>query len=385
MAKYLSLYVHVPFCVRKCLYCDFLSFDTREELIGKYFEALEKEITYSSEKYKDYEVKSVFFGGGTPSFPDSKYICDIMTAIKKNFSVCEQAEITLEMNPGTVTFDKLIDYRVAGINRISIGAQSLNDGELKCLGRIHDADTFLDTFKLVREAGFENVNVDLMSAIPDQTVESYLETLEKVAELSPEHISAYSLIVEEGTPFFDMDLNLVDEEDERKMYHETMRILSEHGYHRYEISNYAKDGYECYHNKVYWQYGFYLGLGLGASSMVDYVRWRNTTNLDKYLAASKDKKMPEKICRELQELEEPDRMEEFMFMGLRMNEGVSYNRFSELFGANIEDVYGEVITKYCKWTLLEKVETNNGEDTSIRLTEEGMDVSNTVMADFMLV
>ncbi len=385
MAKDLSIYVHVPFCVRKCLYCDFLSFDTREEFVGKYFEALEKEIGYTSEKYKDFEVKSVFFGGGTPSFPDSKYICDILTAIKKNFSVWDQAEITLEMNPGTASLDKMKDYLEAGINRLSIGAQSLNDGELKCLGRIHDEKTFLATFKMAREAGFENINVDLMSAIPDQSVESYLETLDKVVKLSPEHISAYSLIVEEGTPFFDMDLNLVDEEDERKMYHETMRILSEHGYHRYEISNYAKDGYECYHNKVYWQYGFYLGLGLGASSMVDFVRWRNTTNLDKYLTASRDKKMPEKICRELQELEEPDRMEEFMFMGLRMNRGISFNRFSEMFGADIEDVYDDVIEKYCKMGLLVKERSEDGEDTIIRLTEEGMDVSNTVMADFMLV
>ena len=277
------------------------------------------------------------------------------------------------------------DYLAAGINRISIGAQSLNDSELKCLGRIHDADTFLETFKMAREAGFENINVDLMSAIPDQSVESYLETLEKVTELSPEHISAYSLIVEEGTPFFDMDLNLVSEEDERKMYHETRRILSEHGYHRYEISNYARDGYECYHNKVYWEYGFYLGLGLGASSMVDYVRWRNTTNMKKYLEASGDKKMPEKICRELQELQEPDRMEEFMFMGLRMNRGISYNRFSELFGADIEDIYSDVIEKYCKMGLLVKEASDDVDDTTIRLTEEGMDVSNTVMADFMLV
>ena len=385
MAKDLSIYVHIPFCVRKCLYCDFLSFNAGEELIDKYFMALKKEVVYSSEKYKDYEVKSVFFGGGTPSFPDSNYICDILSAIRENFSVFDGAEITLEMNPGTASFDKMKEYLSAGINRLSIGAQSLNDRELKCLGRIHDAETFLETFKMAREAGFENINVDLMSAIPDQSVESYLETLKKVTELSPEHISAYSLIVEEGTPFFDMDLNLVSEDDERKMYHETRRILSELGYHRYEISNYARDGYECYHNKVYWDYGFYLGLGLGASSMVDYIRWRNTTNIDKYLEASKDKKMPQKICRELQELEKADRMEEFMFMGLRMNRGISYNRFKEMFGADIEDVYDDVIEKYCKMGLLEKERSDSGEDTLLRLTEEGMDVSNTVMADFMLV
>jgi oxygen-independent coproporphyrinogen-3 oxidase len=385
MAKKLALYVHVPFCARKCLYCDFLSFPGGEIDIDRYFYALKREIVFSSKKYKDYEIKSVFFGGGTPSFPEAQYICETMELIRKSFVVSDSAEITLELNPGTASLEKLKAYKKCGINRLSIGAQSLDDDQLQKLGRIHDAATFFKTFEDARKAGFDNINVDLMSAIPDQSVDSYLDTLRKVAQLSPEHISAYSLIVEEGTPFYDMDLNLVSEEDEREMYHCTRDLLKDFGYHRYEISNYARDGFECRHNKVYWQYGFYLGIGLGATSMVDYVRWKNTSNLAKYIEYSANDNMLSKICREKEELEDADRMEEFMFMGLRMVRGVSYNDFTGLFDKNLEDVYGDVVKKYCDMGLLKKESLEDGSDIRLFLTEEGMDVSNTVMADFLLV
>lgn len=376
--KELSLYVHIPFCVKKCLYCDFLSFFAEEETIARYFEALIKEIRLSCGRYKDYDIKSVFFGGGTPSFPCEKYICKALNEIRENFTVKEDAEISMELNPGTATFEKLVAYRQAGIKRLSIGAQSLDDNELKTLGRIHDASTFYKTYDAARKAGFDNINIDLMSAIPDQNLKSYRDTLQKVIDLNPEHISAYSLIVEENTPFYDMELNLVSEDDERLMYHETKSLLQQHGYHRYEISNYAREGFECSHNKVYWQYGFYLGLGLGASSMVDYVRWSNTTDIKEYIRCSDHNNMPDLIRRDECALDTKDRMEEFMFMGLRMVSGVEFAAFKSLFGKDMYDIYSDTIEKYLKLGLLEKT------DTHLRLTEMGMDVSNTVMADFLL-
>ena len=374
----LSIYVHIPFCARKCLYCDFLSFTAEKDLINRYFDALSKEICLNADTYKDYTVKSVFFGGGTPSLPDAEYICDILDLLHSKFKFGEAAEITIEMNPGTASFDKLIKYKAAGINRLSIGAQSFNDDELKKLGRIHDFATFIKTYEDAVEAGFENINIDLMSALPGQSLETYLSTLKKAVELKPTHISAYSLIVEEGTPFFDMELDLPDEDTDRLMYHETKRILAENGYHRYEISNYAfGDGEknECYHNKVYWERGNYLGLGLGASSMIENVRFSNITDIMEYigrLSAS------ESVVSEKEELSLESQMEEFMFLGLRLVKGVDTDLFYRQFGKKAEDVYGDVIVKYKTLGLIE-IDGNR-----LRLTEKGLDVSNTVMADFLL-
>ncbi|SFU31108.1 radical SAM family heme chaperone HemW [Butyrivibrio sp. INlla21] len=372
----LSIYVHIPFCARKCLYCDFLSFTAEKDLINRYFDALSKEICLYADTYKDYTVKSVFFGGGTPSLPDTEYICDILDQLHSKFKFSEDVEITIEMNPGTASFDKLIKYKAAGINRLSIGAQSFNDDELKKLGRIHDFSTFIKTYEDAVEAGFENINIDLMSALPGQSLETYLSTLKKAVELKPTHISAYSLIVEEGTPFFDMELDLPDEDTDRLMYHETKRILAESGYHRYEISNYALgDGEknECYHNKVYWERGNYLGLGLGASSMIENVRFSNITDIMEYigrLSAS------ESVVSEKEELSLESQMEEFMFLGLRLVKGVDMDLFYRQFGKKAEDVYGDVIVKYKTLGLIET------DGNRLRLTEKGLDVSNTVMAEF---
>ena len=415
--KNLSIYVHIPFCVRKCLYCDFLSFGAGEEKIREYFKALWREIELASLEHDSnqavedgYFVRSIFFGGGTPSFPDSKYICETLDHIKKNFNISPDAEITLEVNPASAMYDKLVDYRNAGFNRISIGAQSLNDEELKGIGRVHDSKMFFETFENARRAGFENINIDVMSALPDQKLESYMETLKKVVELRPEHISAYSLIVEEGTPFYDMDLNLPTEEEDRQMYHETKKYLAEHGYHRYEISNYALDGieeedaihrdsrctweydkYECYHNKVYWKRGNYLGLGLGASSMVNNVRWKNLEDIREYIEVVTGEssfceeytslyanEVFKKLRQEVQKLSTNDCMEEFMFLGLRLVSGVNTLEFLNEFGRNIREVYGSVIDKYIKMGLLEESGDN------LRLSDKGLDVSNTVMADFLL-
>ena len=418
MNKELSLYVHIPFCIRKCLYCDFLSFNASGDLVDEYFKALGKEIAISARKFVDYEVKSIFLGGGTPSFPDAQYVCNILRQIKENYNISDEAEISLEVNPASAIAEKLIAYRQAGFNRISIGAQSLNDDELKKLGRVHNEAMFYETYENARKAGFDNINIDIMSALPGQSLESYLDTVRKVIGLRPEHISAYSLIVEEGTPFYDMDLDLPSEDVDREMYHETKRLLAENGYHRYEISNYAlSEKTECYHNKVYWKRGNYLGLGLGASSMVENVRWSNITDIENYIDVFKNVKINEckkvnnhvesvdnflhsnsfvdnttpeqsapnvlNLLREnVEKLSKESQMEEFMFLGLRLVKGVSLEEFKQQFKLDITEVYGDIINKYQNMGLLNKYTL--GKEDYLCLTDKGLDVSNTVMADFLL-
>lgn len=285
MEQNLSLYLHIPFCVRKCLYCDFLSGPQSADVQEQYVEALCREMQETSPEYQEYQVVSVFIGGGTPSVLLPEQTIRIMETLKSCFTLTDTCEISMEMNPGTVTPEKMSAYRACGINRISIGLQSANDGELKALGRIHTCADFLKAYEMAVEAGFTNINVDLMSAIPEQTLKSYQETLQKVLALQPQpvHISAYSLIVEEGTPFYEQELNLPDEETERRMYEITDDILRKAGYHRYEISNYAKAGKECVHNKVYWQRGNYLGLGIGSASLIQNVRFHNMTDISSYV------------------------------------------------------------------------------------------------------
>ncbi len=383
MEKELSVYIHIPFCVRKCNYCDFLSFHAKKDLINRYFEALKKEIMLSSGDKGSgacMRVRSVFFGGGTPSFVDSDLICDILKALGSSFDIKEDAEISIEVNPASAMLDKLVAYKKAGFNRLSIGAQSLNDKELKVLGRAHDSQMFLETFENARKADFTNINVDVMSALPGQSLDTYLDTLKKVTDLNPEHISAYSLIIEEGTPFFDMDLDLPDEDTDRAMYHETKKFLLDAGFHRYEISNYAREGFECIHNKVYWERGNYLGLGLGASSMVEEKRWRNTDDIKEYSDKLLGYDGSFDFRKDVRTLSEKEQMEEFMFLGLRLTRGVKTDAFHKKFGKEISEVYGEVIEKYRKMGLLEF----SGDGNYLRLTDKGLDVSNTVMADFLL-
>ena len=389
MRKEISLYIHIPFCERKCLYCDFLSFNAQKDLMDSYFEALSKEIQLSGKAYEDYRVTSVFFGGGTPSFPDHDKICGTLNQIKESFTMDENCEISIEANPASAIYDKLLTYRRAGFNRLSIGAQSLNDEELKRLGRLHDSKQFYETYENARKAGFGNINIDIMSALPGQSLESYMDTVGKVVELKPEHISAYSLIIEEGTPFYDMDLKLPDEEEDRLMYHETKKYLAESGYHRYEISNYAlgeqlDDTYECFHNKAYWIRSNYLGLGLGASSMVENVRWSNIRNIKDYIAFMAEDSSFDRIRENAEKLTLEDRMEEFMFLGLRLVRGVDLHEFKALFKRTAEEVYAEVIYKYVEMGLLHRyVEEKSGHEY-LCLTEKGLDVSNTVMADFLI-
>ena len=375
MKKELELYIHIPFCVKKCKYCDFLSAASGSELRESYVESLCKKIRNYRELAKAYHVVSIFLGGGTPSVLDSRQTERIFRAIYDTFLVDADAEITTELNPGTVTEEKLEVYKEMGINRLSIGLQSVNNQELCMLGRIHTYEDFKETYELARKVGFDNINIDLISAIPGQTIESWAETLRTIAELNPEHISAYSLIVEEGTPFYEIygedRSGLPDEEDERQMYQDTQKLLDEYGYHRYEISNYAKAGYECRHNIGYWSRKEYLGIGLGASSLLNEERWTEIADLKEYIKSDRNQK------ENLEKLDVIAQMEEFMFLGLRKIEGVSKEIFKLSFGQEIEKVYGTVIDKMCVRKLLEV----NGD--YIRLTESGIDVSNYVMSEFI--
>ena len=431
----LSLYIHIPFCVRKCGYCDFLSAPADEKARDWYVQALLMEIEhYQGTETADRKIKTFYIGGGTPSILSVNQLDCIIQKIKCTFNFYDDIEASMEMNPGTASKEKCRALYQMGINRLSIGLQSTNDKELNTLGRIHSYEDFLNTYTWCREAGFQNINVDLMAALPYQTVESYITGLRKIIRLAPEHISAYSLILEEGTPFYQKYNSgcypLPDEEQERLMYRETEQILAQAGYERYEISNYAKKGYACRHNLVYWQGGDYLGLGLGSSSYMDGVRFHNTTDFDTYVnqytnkdrpAGRKDERMygQEKTqiegsaegqdiqlcCRKYAEdwevLSVQAKVEEFMFLGLRVMEGVSGTEFEKRFGKTMEDVYGDVLRKHEEEGLLRierkearkeyrkeasAAEPANGKTNieRVMLTAKGVDVSNYVFADFLL-
>lgn len=370
----LELYVHIPFCVRKCQYCDFLSGPSDEETKDRYIEALLKEIR-AAEHTEDYEIVSVFIGGGTPSALKAEAIASIMRTLQEQFFFCEDAEVTIEANPGTVDLEKLTIYRNVGINRLSLGLQSTDAEELKLLGRIHSYEEFLKSYEWAREAGFSNINIDLMFAIPSQTGEAWRQHLYQVAELNPEHISAYSLIIEEGTPFAEQNLDLPDEDTEYQMYEDTAEILERYGYRQYEISNYAKQGYMCRHNAGYWQRREYLGFGLGASSLYGGMRFSNTHQMQEYLKESRN---PDQIRKDVTVLSRNEQIEEFMFLGLRMTEGISEKKFEENFDVRLMDVYGDILQKYEETGFMEHIETK------WRLTRKGIHVSNHLLADFLL-
>ena len=379
--KELEIYIHIPFCVRKCRYCDFLSSSAPADVQEAYMEALCKEVAGRSYEYGDYRVVSVFIGGGTPSIVNPSWISKLMNLLKEKFDVDKEAEITIEMNPGTINEKALEIYKNAGINRLSIGLQSANNKELELLGRIHTYEDFLNSFNLARKLGFNNINVDIMSALPGQSFASYTETLQKIVnlEMPPEHISAYSLIIEEGTVFQDLydagKLDLPQEEAERQMYEYTEKFLAEKGYLRYEISNYAKPGKECRHNIGYWERREYLGFGIGAASLIDNRRFSNTSDRAAYIEC------PNKEYPEVQQLSIADQMEETMFLGLRMTRGIREKDFEKKYGKTLVQVYEDVIQKHIKNGLLQR-NTLDGEEW-IALTKKGLDVSNYVMADFL--
>ncbi len=379
--KELELYIHIPFCVSKCKYCDFISAPATEEAKDAYMEALCKEIIGRSTAYSEYQIVTVFIGGGTPTAVNPMWISKILGLVRQEYNLDENAEVTMEMNPGTVTEQSLEIYKTSGVNRLSIGLQSANNQELKLLGRIHTYEQFLESYVLARKVGFENINVDIMSALPEQSVESYLYTLEKITNLipPPEHISAYSLIVEEGTPFYEANtsgsLHLPTEDEERKMYELTGSHLKQKGYGRYEISNYAKKGRECKHNVGYWLRREYLGLGIGAASLVDNKRFSNVTDIEEYM------KEPCKKYGEIHTLTVEEQIEETMFLGLRMIGGVEEEAFEKQFGIELVKLYDEVLNKHFENGLLQR-ECREGK-MYICLTPKGLDVSNYVMADFL--
>ncbi len=370
----LSIYVHIPFCVKKCSYCDFMSFASTPEEMERYRDALLREIS-EAEDSAQYEVQTVYIGGGTPSWVSPCLLAEILDALRIKYEFAPDAEISMEMNPGTLKDGALEIYRSAGINRISIGCQSLDDEELKVLGRIHTSEEFMTTFKAVRDAGFDNINVDLMSSIPGQTAEKFRRSLEGVLELSPEHISVYSLIIEPGTPFYALyekgELDLPSEDTVLETDRMVRRVLAEKGYKRYEISNYAREGYECRHNLVYWQHGDYRGFGPGAASLMGRHRFTNTRVYAEYMKAPGGEK-EEDFTLTLREA-----MEEFMFLGLRTCAGVSEEKFRLKFGKEITEEFGDVI----------KDQVNKGllvhENSHFYYTEAGMDVSNVLMSEFL--
>ncbi len=396
--KELGLYIHIPFCVRKCDYCDFLSAPATEGEKKAYVDALLHEIKSYEGRLEDYIVPTIFFGGGTPSSLGQGELDRIMEALKQVFPMdWAVMEATLEANPGTVTKDKLEEYKKAGINRLSFGLQSTEDVELRRLGRIHVYQEFLDNFRLARELGFCNINVDLMSALPGQTVAAWEASLHRIAGLAPEHISAYSLIIEEGTHFYERygegtpgAKELPDEDNDRAMYARTKEILKQYGYERYEISNYAKPGYECRHNNSYWIGTEYLGLGLGASSLFGGTRFSNEPELKSYIKLCNQYQIGQTggdggsnqdrlgIRREVTRLTQKLRMEEFMFLGLRRMEGVSRKDFLQRFAVLPEEIFGDPLRELKEKKLI------NCDGDRIRLSEYGTDISNYVFSAFLL-
>jgi len=378
----LGLYIHIPFCVKKCNYCDFLSAPADDATKVRYVEALCKEIAGYKETAKAYRLATIYFGGGTPSVLEASLIEKILSAVKAGFEVDEAAEVTLEVNPGTVSLDKLKRYRQLGINRLSIGVQSAKEEELALLGRIHTFEEAKQTFFWAREAGFTNLSLDLISALPGQSLEDYKENVEAILALKPEHISSYSLIVEEGTPFYELyaegkekESDLPEEEIDREMYAYTKARLKKAGYERYEISNYAKPGFESRHNSSYWIGTEYLGMGLGASSLFTNARFHNETDLTAYMEAIEN---GQDIRLDTERLVPEEQMEEFMILGLRMMRGISREEFRNRFGKPIETVYGSALKKLENQGLLYK------DGDRIALTETGIDVSNRVFVEFVL-
>ncbi|WP_195466427.1 radical SAM family heme chaperone HemW [Clostridium perfringens] len=374
----ISLYIHIPFCAQKCLYCDFPSFARKDHLRKAYIEALNKEIINLREKHNNLEINTIFIGGGTPSVLESNELECLLKEIAK-LNMAKDIEYSMECNPGNLTEEKLEVMKKYGVNRISMGLQAKQDNLLKGLGRIHNYKTFKENFLLAKKVGFNNINVDLMFGLPNQSLNEWEETLREIISLEPAHISAYSLIIEEGTTFYNLyendKLKLPTEEEERKMYHLAKEILEENGFNQYEISNYAKEGKECRHNLAYWNMDNWIGVGSASASYINGKRIKNISSVEEYINSIKDKG---EAVEEIINNSKNDNMEEFMFMGLRKINGIDENEFKNRFSMNINDVYGEILNKYIGEGLLIR------ESGRIFLSEKGIEISNVIMADFLL-
>lgn len=374
----ISLYIHIPFCAQKCLYCDFPSFARKDHLRKAYIEALNKEIISLREKNNNLEINTIFIGGGTPSVLEANELECLLKEVAK-LNMAKDIEYSMECNPGNLTEEKLEVMKKYGVNRISMGLQAKQDNLLKGLGRIHNYKTFKENFLLAKKVGFNNINVDLMFGLPNQSLNEWEETLREIISLEPAHISAYSLIIEEGTAFYNLyendKLKLPTEEEERKMYHLAKKILEENGFNQYEISNYAKEGKECRHNLAYWNMDNWIGVGSAAASYINGKRIKNISSVEEYINSIKDKG---EAVEEIINNSKNDNMEEFMFMGLRKINGIDENEFKNRFSMNINDVYGEILNKYIGEGLLIR------ESGRIFLSEKGIEISNVIMADFLL-
>lgn len=374
----ISLYIHIPFCAQKCLYCDFPSFARKDHLRKAYIEALNKEIISLREKHNNLEINTIFIGGGTPSVLEANELECLLKEVAK-LNMAKEVEYSMECNPGNLTEEKLEVMKKYGVNRISMGLQAKQDNLLKGLGRIHNYKTFKENFLLAKKVGFNNINVDLMFGLPNQSLNEWEETLREIISLEPAHISAYSLIIEEGTAFYNLyendKLKLPTEEEERKMYHLAKKILEENGFNQYEISNYAKEGKECRHNLAYWNMDNWIGVGSAAASYINGKRIKNISSVEEYINSIKDKG---EAVEEIINNSKNDNMEEFMFMGLRKINGIDENEFKNRFSMNINDVYGEILNKYIGEGLLIR------ESGRIFLSEKGIEISNVIMADFLL-
>lgn len=374
----LGLYIHIPFCVKKCKYCDFNSFKLNIDEKKKYLSALEKEMELYKDEVEGKSIDSIFLGGGTPSILNKEEIKILFENIKNNFNIKSSAEITMECNPGTLTLDKLKVMKECGVNRLSIGLQAVQNHHLEYIGRIHTYEEFEKNYFQAKEVGFENINVDLMYALPNQSKKDWIESLEKVVKLNPTHISAYSLILEENTELFNMyerkEFKLLDEDTDIEMYEHTINYLKEHGYNQYEISNYAKDGFECKHNILYWKCENYVGLGPSASGFLNETRYNNLCELDKYEEVIFSGKKP---IEWEEELSIKDEIEESIFLGLRMNDGIKFIDFYEKYNFDFKKEYKNEIKK------LKDLQLIDVDCTSIKLTQKGREISNSVFVEFM--
>jgi oxygen-independent coproporphyrinogen-3 oxidase len=370
-----SLYVHIPFCKKKCNYCDFPSYAGKESLIPDYIEALKGESGYYSSIYEKPRIKTVFVGGGTPTLLSEADILNLFDTLRSDFSILPDAEITFEANPGTVTKEKLKALTSCGVNRISLGAQTFNNNLLKKLGRIHLEHEIIEAYVMIREAGFRNINIDLIFALPGESIKDWYETIKKAVDLKPEHISTYNLQVEEGTPLYldkmEGSLNLPDEDSELKMFRASLTYLAVNGYRHYEISNFARSGFECRHNITYWTLEDYIGIGLGAHSYINGIRIENTVDMDKYLS---------KIFKEIKSEHvntNKENMSEMIFLGLRLIEGLDLKNFAGRFGVSFRELYSKELDELISDKLLEITDKN------ARLTKKGLFLANEVFKIFL--
>lgn len=387
--KNIGIYIHIPFCKQKCYYCDFISYSKKDNLIEEYINAILEEIKDVAKGNKDdYEnrkddlflVKTIYIGGGTPSYINSKYIVKIVKLIKDEFKIAEDIEITLEVNPGTVNKEKLKDYYEIGINRLSIGLQSTNDELLKLIGRIHTYSEFEDAYNWARKVGFNNINADLIIGLPKQKIDDVEKSVKRLIELGLEHISVYSLILEEGTVLEkkveNKELELVSDDEERNMYWCAKKMLEENGYKHYEISNFAKNGYESKHNMDCWNQKEYIGFGVAAHSYTNNIRYSNIECVENYISNIKENRLEKNFVFNEKQTQSM-KIREYMMLGLRKIDGVSIKKFKELFIANPIMIFKEELEKLIKEELLEI------DGDYIKLTNKGLDLANLVWEEFI--